>query len=314
MPESGPAVKIEDFRHPLLKGLLFLDIPRELFKLNTYSMKIKKAVITAAGLHQQHLPLQTLVSPSGETKTVAAFLLDEIFASGIESAAIIIAPGTESDFTSAIADHLDQVTFIEQSQLLGYGHAVLLAKEFTGDDRFLLMMSDHLYLSFSQDSCLQQLLAVAARTDGPVSAVQPTHESKLPFYGAIGGTRVGGQKDLYEVANIIEKPTPTVAEQELIVPGLRSGNYLCFFGMHVLTPSVMEHLQESFSGDSKFGLTPSLAATARSESYLACEIEGLRFNIEEPHGLLRAQLGMALSGKSRDEVMGSIIELIAATR
>jgi UTP--glucose-1-phosphate uridylyltransferase len=277
-------------------------------------MKIKKAVITAAGPHQQHLPLQTLVSPSGETKTVAAFLLDEIFASGIEAAAIVIAPGTKSDFSSAVSDHLDQVTFIEQSAPLGYGHAVLCAREFTGDDRFLLMMSDHLYLSFAKNSCLQQLLTVAESTDGPVSAVQPTHESKLPFYGTIGGTRMGGQTGLYEVSNILEKPTPTVAEQELIVPGLRSGNYLCFFGMHVLTPSVMAHLQESFSKETKLGLSPSLAATARAESYLACEIKGLRFNIEEPYGLLRAQLGMALSGESRDEVMGSIIELIAATR
>ena len=60
--------------------------------------------------------------------------------------------------------------------------------------------------------------------------------------------------------------------------------------------------------------TPSLAAAAKSEKYLACEIEGLRFNIEESYGLLRSQLGMALSGQGRDEVMGYMIELIAATR
>ena len=277
-------------------------------------MKIKKAVITAAGLHQQHLPLQTLVSPTGKTKTIAGFLLDEIFANGIDAAAIIIAPGTEGVFSSAVADHLEKVTFIEQSQPLGYGHAVLCAKEFTGNDPFLLMMNDHLYLSFAERSCLGQLLAVTEQADGPISAVQPTHESKLPFYGTIGGSPVGGHHGLYEVSNILEKPTPTVAEQELIVPGLRSGNYLCLFGMHVLTPRVMKHLDKAFSGDGNLPLTPSLAATARSEKYLACEIEGLRFNIEEPYGLLRAQLGMALSGKGRDEVMGAMIELIAATR
>ncbi len=277
-------------------------------------MTIKKAVITAAGLQQQHLPLQTLVSPRGQTKTVAAFLLDEIFASGIESAAIIIAPGAERDFSSAIADHLEKVTFIEQSSPLGYGHAVLCAQNFIGEDPFLLMMSDHLYLSFTESSCLQQLLSVASTTDGPVSAVQATHESKLPFYGTIAGSRISGQKNLYEVSHVLEKPTPTIAEQELIIPGLRAGNYLCFFGMHVLTPSVIQHLSNSFSEKSELGLTPSLAATAKSENYLACEIQGLRFNIEEPHGLLRAQLGMALSGDSRDEVMGSIIELISATR
>jgi len=277
-------------------------------------MKIKKAVITAAGPNQLHLPLQTLVTPSGNTESVAELILDEIFAAGIETVAIVIAPGTEGDFSASVAQHLDKVTFIEQSKALGYGHAVLQAREFTGSDPFLLMMSDHLYLSFGSDSCLQQLLTVASQTDGPVSAVQPTHESKLPFYGTIAATPVAGQQGLFDVSHIIEKPTPTVAEQELIVPGLRAGHYLCFFGMHVLTPAVMDHLEKSLVEGQNLPLTPSLAATARSEKYLACEIEGLRFNIGEPYGLLRAQLGMALSGESRDEVMGTIIELIAATR
>jgi len=277
-------------------------------------MKIKKAVITAAGPKQQHLPLQTLVSPTGETKTVAAFLLDEIFASGIESVAIVIAPGTETDFSSAVADHLDKVTFIEQATPMGYGHAVLCASDFTGSDPFLLMMGDHLYLSFAKESCVRQLLDFASQTSGPVSAVQPTHESKLPFYGTVAASPVGGVQGLYKVSHIIEKPTPTIAEQELIVPGLRSGNYLCFFGMHVLTAPVVEHLDQSFTGEGDLPLTPSLAAAARGEKYLACEIKGLRFNIEEPYGLLRAQLGMALSGEGRDEVMGAMIELIAVTR
>lgn len=278
-------------------------------------MKIKKAVITAAGLDQKHLPLQTLVSPTGETKTVASLLLDEIFASGIEAAAIIIAPGSQRDFSAAIADHLDQVTFIEQAEPLGYGHAVLLAKTFTGEDPFLLMMSDHLYLSLSETSCLSQLLAIARQTNCPVSAVHPTHESKLPYYGAVGGTRVSRQPGLYEVSTVLEKPTPTLAEQELIVPGLRAGHYLCFFGMHVLNQSVMEQLEAAFSlSPEKLPLTPSLDATAQGEKLLACEIKGLRFNIGEPYGLLRAQLGMSLASDKRDEIMAAIIELIAATR
>lgn len=278
-------------------------------------MKIKKAVITAAGLDQQHLPLQTLVSPGGETKTVASLLLDEIFASGIESAAIIIAPGAESDFSAAIADHLEQVTFIEQPRALGYGHAVLLAKDFTGDDPFLLMMSDHLYLSLSESSCLSQLLEFASQTDCPVSAVQPTHESKLPYYGVVGGTRASGHPELYEVSSVLEKPTPTIAEQELIVPGLRAGHYLCFFGMHVLNKTVMDHLEADFANNpEKLPLSPSLDATAKGERFLACELKGLRFNIGEPYGLLRAQLGMALASDKRDDVMASMIELIAATR
>jgi len=275
-------------------------------------MKIKKAVITAAGPGQYHLPLQTLVSPNGETKTAVAFLLDEIFANGIESAAIVIAPNCERDFTNAVGEHLSKVTFIEQIEPLGYGHAVLCAKEFAGDDRILLLLGDHLYLNHGSESCLSQFLTVANQVDGSVSAVQPTHESMLPIYGTVGGHRVSGSNGLYEVSAVLEKPTPTVAEQELIVPGLRSGHYLCFFGMHVINPTVMTHLTEN--NRSPLLLSPSLHATAQSENYLACEIEGIRFNIGEPHGLLRAQLGMALAGESRDEVMASIIELIALTR
>jgi UTP--glucose-1-phosphate uridylyltransferase len=277
-------------------------------------MKIKKAVITAAGPTQQHLPLQTLISPNGRTKTVVAFILDEIFASGIESAAIVIAPGTEKAFSSAVSNHLDKVVFIEQATPRGYGHAILCARDFTGNDPFLVMMGDHLYLSLAKESCVRQLLNFASQANGPVSAVQPTHESKLPFYGTVAGSPVGGIQGLYEVSHVIEKPTPTIAEQELIVPGLRSGSYLCFFGIHVLTAPVMEYLDQAFTEKEDLPLTPSLAAAAKSEKYLACEIEGLRFNIEESYGLLRAQLGMALSGEGRDEVMGYMIELIAATR
>ena len=78
-----------------------------------------------------------------------------------------------------------------------------------------------------------------------VSAVQATHESKLPYYGAVGGRLVAGRKGLYEVSEVLEKPTPTEAEQRLIVPGLRAGHYLCFFGMHVLTPAVMDIARRS---------------------------------------------------------------------
>ena len=74
------------------------------------------------------------------TKTVVAFILDEIFASGIESAAIVIAPGTEKAFSSAVSNHLDKVVFIEQATPRGYGHAILCARDFTGNDPFLVMM------------------------------------------------------------------------------------------------------------------------------------------------------------------------------
>lgn len=278
-------------------------------------MKIHKAVITAAGADQRQLPLQTIVSASGESKTAIQLLLDEIFAAGIRNAAIIVAPGQTEAFRSAVGPHLPQIEFIEQTEQLGYGHAVLCAKYFTGDEAFLLLVGDHLYLSNGQTSCARQLLETAEREECSVSAVQATREGKLPYYGAVGGKRIPGERDLYHIENILEKPTPTVAEQELITPGLRQGHYLCFFGMHVLTDTTMHLLGEALKSSGKnLLLTPSLAAAAKSERHLAFEIAGQRYNIGEPYGLLRAQLAMALAGPQRDEILTMLVELMATSR
>jgi UTP--glucose-1-phosphate uridylyltransferase len=75
-----------------------------------------------------------------------------------------------------------------------------------------------------------------------VSAVSAIRESAMPNYGVVGGKRIKGRNDLYRIDKVIEKPTPTLAEQELFVPGLRAGHYLCIFGMHVLTPAIFEIL------------------------------------------------------------------------
>ncbi len=277
-------------------------------------MKITKAVITAAGPDQTHLPLQTLVTPTGDTKPMLSLLLEETFAAGITSVAIVIAPGTENDYQKAAGEFLEKVTFIEQPAPEGFAQAVWCAREFTGSDRFLLLLGDHIYLNPKGPSCISQLLNAATDTDGPISAVQPTHESQLPYYGTIGGKRIPGSDQLIEVTSAMEKPTPTLAEQELIIPGLRSGRYLCYFGMHVLTPSVMTQIEKDLSTGEKLPLTPALNAVAASERYLACQIEGRRFNLGSSYGLLHANLGMALAGSDRDEVMTSIIELISSTK
>ena len=138
--------------------------------------------------------------------------------------------------------------------------------------------------------------------------MQATHESKLPYYGCIGGRRVQGSDYLYEVETVVEKPTPTEAEQKLVVPGLRAGNYLCFFGMHALAPTVMETLGRLLEADPRAGLSAALAETARRERYLAHEIAGRRLDIDLDYGLLSTQLALGLAGKDRDAVLTLIIE------
>jgi len=99
------------------------------------------------------------------------------------------------------------------------------------------------------------------------------------------------------------------------VPGLRAGHYLCFFGMHVLTPIVMELLAEEVARASQKGgvhLTTALARLASRERYLASELQGRRYDIGVKYGLLAAQLALALDGQDRDEVLSGIIELLAS--
>jgi UTP--glucose-1-phosphate uridylyltransferase len=277
------------------------------------SVQIKKAVITAAGKAQRTLPLQTLVDGDGVTKTALRIIIEEVLATGVEEICVVISPGDRPAFSSAAGDHEKRLQYVEQTAPQGYGHAVHCARGFTGSEPFLLLVGDHLYVSGASKRPAQQLVEIAATEKCAISAVQATHESKLPFYGAVGGRLLASRKGLYEVSDVIEKPTPTQAEQRLIVPGLRAGHYLCFFGMHALTPAVMELLSEEVrQADGRtVHLSTALAKLARHERYLACELSGRRYDIGVRYGLLTAQLALALEGRDREEVLAQIIELLA---
>lgn len=277
-------------------------------------MNIETAVITAAGKTQRTLPLQTLVDRDGQTKTALQIVIEEILASGIDRICVVICPGDQEVYRAAAGRDGARLEFVEQTEPLGYGHAVYCSRKVTGDNPFLLLVGDHLYVSGSGERCAQQLVQIASAENSSVSAVQATHESKLPYYGTVGGHLVTGQQRLYEISQVIEKPSPTEAEQKLIVPGLRAGNYLCFFGMHVLTPVVMEVLGESVANAGKTGnvqLTSALSALAQRERYLAAELQGRRYDIGVKYGFLTAQLALALEGQDREEVLAGLVELLA---
>ncbi len=275
-------------------------------------MQIKKAVITAASKAQRTLPLQTLVDRDGTSKTALRILLEEVLSAGITEICIVISPGDQAGYSAAAGGRGGRLHFVEQATPLGYGHAVFCAREFVGRDPFLLLVGDHLYVNRGEKRCAAQLVEIASGENCAVSAVQATHESKLPYYGAVGGQLVPGN-GLYEIREVLEKPTPTQAEQSLVVPGLRTGHYLCFFGMHLLTPSVMDLLQEEISraAAGPVHLSTALAQLAKRERYLAAELSGRRYDIGVKYGLLTAQLALALDGQDRDEVLGGLVELLA---
>ena len=278
-------------------------------------MKVTRAVITAAGRSQRTLPLQTLVDRDGVEKKALRIILEEVFTAGVEEVCLVVAPGDQDAYRDAAGDLAGRLRFVEQDRPMGYGHALGLARDFVEARPFLHLVSDHLYISRGPTRCALQVVEQARAEGCSVSAVQATRESLLPLYGAIGGRRVARRTDLYEVENVLEKPTPSTAEQELIVPGLRAGHYLCTFGIHVFTPLVMDLLaevvREAESAHQSAQLSPALARLARKERYLALEVRGTRYNTGIRYGLLTAQLAFALDGADRESVLAQLVELLA---
>lgn len=277
-------------------------------------MKIRKAIITAAGSNHARLPLQTLVDRHGEVRTALRLTLDEVVDAGIDEVGLVIRPGQQEPYLTAAGPHASRLVFIEQTQPRGYGDAILRGKEFVGNEPFLHLVSDHLFLSRSDRPCARQLIDVAMQHECSVSAIQPTRENELIHYGTVGGTPVALSDVLYHVSTVIEKPSPTVAEQHLIVAGQRSGYYLCLFGMHVLTPAIFRLLQRRLDiapQDAAIDLSSSLNQLAQTERYLALKIDGSRYDISFKYGLLLAQLAFSLSGDDRDYVLTELVNLLA---
>ena len=103
-----------------------------------------------------------------------------------------------------------------------------------------------------------------------------------------------------------------MAEQDLIVPGIRVGHYLCFFGMHVLTPMVLEILGELLEDpEARPTLSEALHKLAQREKFLALIMQDSRYDVGVKYGLLTAQLAVSLNGEDRDEVLNRILTLLA---
>lgn len=278
------------------------------------TMNITKAVITAAGQDQRTLPLQTLIDSDGQEKSVLSILIEETLRAGIEEICLVVHPGDEIPYAAEAGDHAGRLHFVHQEHPQGYGHAVYCARDFSAGEPFLHLVGDHVYVSRGADGCAKRLVQVAAREACAVSAVQSTRENLLPYYGTVGGQRLRDRASLYRIETVIEKPTPTTAEQRLIVPGLRAGHYLCFFGMHVLTPTIFEILGDLLrqtEDQKQVWLGDALNILAEREQYLALEMPDQRYDLGGHYGLMIAQIALALSGQDRDLVLANLLELLA---
>ena len=276
-------------------------------------MPIQKAVITAAAPNQNRLPLQQLVDRDGQEKTALQLIIEETVAAGIDEVCVIIQPGDMEAYQAAAGTQIGSLHFVEQPEPLGYADAVYRARSFVDGQPFLHLVGDHLYLSNTGVPCAKQLVQMANEHECSISAVQSTRENNLPYFGIVSGVPTPRTDGLYQIDRVVEKPTPTYAEQELVTPGLRAGHYLGFFGMHVFTGDIMDSIGQLL--DSKTVVQPTLsdaiAMLLTRGKYLAYRLDGTRQNLGIRYGLLKAQLAIGLSGQDRDEILVELIDLLA---
>ena len=274
-----------------------------------------KAVITAAGKNHRHLPLQTISDAAGQPVSILLMQLRELRAAKMDTVGVVINAGDEALMRDAAGELADFIELIPQVGGEGYGHAICCAQDFVGNEPFLLSIADHLFVSDLPDrNCFEQVIDAAGQLNASVSAVQPTRESQIHRFGTVGGDRVEGEAHLLRVSEVIEKPTPTLAEQKLMVSGLRAGQYLAFFGLHVLQPSIFEHLtrlMDAAAAPQSVTLTDAVNQLLSEEDYFALQVQGRRFDLEAPFGLLHGQLALALKSDAREQILADLIQLVA---
>jgi UTP--glucose-1-phosphate uridylyltransferase len=312
-------------------------------------MKIQRAVITAAARNERLYPAATTVQKSmlpvidvdGINKPIIQIIAEEAFQSGIEELCIVCAAGDEERYVESfqtlyrtsltmhpqssgatsqaqsIKNLLERLTFVVQSEPLGYGHAVYQAKEFVKNEPFLLLHGDYLYTSrLSKQRCAKQIIDLAEKEHCSVAAVNPTIEHQISKYGTLTGNNYHTYSGVYQIEKIIEKPSISQAELELKTAGLRVGYYLCFFGMYVFQPVLFDFLFEEIHANpgKNILLTPIQQKVAQKEKYLALEIQGKRYDTSKRYGLLQAQLALGLAGQMRDEILTTLLQTLAEYR
>lgn len=274
-------------------------------------MKIRKAVIPAAGLGTRLLPATKAVPkemlPLADTPTIQ-YIIEEAVASGIEHVIIVT-----SRTKRAIEDYFDespelrtalekkgdraklemidriesmvQISFTRQPQAHGLGHAILMAKDLVGDEPFGVLLGDDLVVNASGEPCLKQLMNVHERHSGCVVAAMRVPPEQTRLYGVID-VMPGAQVDArtFRVRNLVEKPEPSAAPSNLAV-----------MGRYVLTPDIFTALEQTAPGaGGEIQLTDGLCALLPRQPIYAHEFEGVRYDTGDPVGYLTTSLAFAL--------------------
>lgn len=311
--------------------------------------KVRKAVITAAGRGTRQYPASTavqkemfpLVDRDGLTKPVIQIIGEEAIDSGIEEICIITQPGEEPQYreyfrrldgemvksfrgkdwaileSEKLGAFGERLHFAEQQTPEGFGHAVYQAKKFVGDEPFLLLLGDHVYISDVKDRCALQLIRLFEQNAcDVVTGVQPTVERLLHLFGVVKGNPIDGARGIYHADLFLEKPSIDLAREKLATPMLPAGNYLAHFGMHVFSPQIFESLEYLMANNLREKGEYQLTAAqehlrGRVDKYWCLVTQGQRYDTGIPYGLMETQLALALNGIHRTQICEAIARILA---
>ncbi len=269
-------------------------------------MKVRKAVIPAAGLGTRFLPAAKAVPkemlPIVDVPAIQV-VVEEAVAAGIEQ--IVIVNGRHK---GSIEEHFDrayeletileqrgksevvaqlrkissmaEIISVRQKDPLGLGHAVLCARAAIGDEPFAVLLPDDLF--DGEPPGIGQLAAVYEQTGLSSIAVMEVPQEEVCLYGIVGGKL--DEQGRIRATELVEKPDPKSAPSRNAV-----------IGRYVLGPAVWKMLQETRPGHGgEIQLTDALGALARGPGLLAVQLKGTRYDVGTRLGFLEANLGYAL--------------------
>ena len=269
-------------------------------------MKIRKAVVTAAGWGTRFLPA-TKAQPKEMLplvdKPMIQYVIEEAVASGIKHIIIVTALGKR-----AIEDHFDRsvelelalkkkgdgellkkvqriseladICYIRQKEQLGLGHAILVTKDLIGDEPFAIFLPDDIIEA--KVPAMKQMIEVYNRYQHSVIAVEPVAKEDTKAYGIIAPKQV--EDRVYQVLSLVEKPEPQDAPSDLGI-----------VGRYILTPEIFGMLEKTAPGKGgEIQLTDGLRLLLEKQPIYAYQFEGIRYDTGTPLGFLKASVEFAL--------------------
>ena len=269
-------------------------------------MRVKKAIIPAAGLGTRFLPA-TKAQPKEMLpivdKPTIQYIVEEAIASGIEEILIITGRNKIS-----IEDHFDKsielelqlekngnedvlkmvrdisnmanIYFIRQKEPKGLGHAINCAKSFVGDEPFAVMLGDDIV--DSEVPCLKQLMDCYSKYETSILGVQEVPLTEVYKYGIVNGTSI--EDRVYKVNDLVEKPKVSEATSNIAI-----------LGRYIITPRIFDILEKTKPGKGgEIQLTDALKTLILEESMYAYNFIGRRYDVGDKQGFLEATVEYAL--------------------